>query len=86
MGVKQRIEKLESKRPSGATLNPGGIFFCSVSPNGSRQSVIGYSILGTNINIMREAGESTEDLKSRSIAMTDTGRPMMFIELYEHEA
>lgn len=86
MGVKQRIEKLESKQPSGTRLNPGGIFICGVSPDDSEQSVIGYSILGTNINIMREPGESTEDLMSRSIASSNTGRPTMFIEVYEREA
>lgn len=82
MGVKQRIEKLESKRPCGVRLNPKAIIICGVSPDGKCRPVTGYSIQGTNINIMRDAGETVENLLDRSVIVANNhGRPAMFIEI-----
>ena len=68
-------------------LCPGGIFIRGVSPDDNSKSVLGYNIMGAPIDVMREPGESLEELENRCvIAISNTGRPTMFIELYEHEA
>lgn len=82
MAVKQRIEKLESKQLSGVRLNPKAIIICGVSPDCNSKSVLGYNIMGTHIDVMREPGESLEELENRCVsAAKERGNTLMFVEI-----
>jgi hypothetical protein len=76
MGIKSRLAQLESKQTQETHWNPG----CFIIGFGSEP--IGFTTMGTWVDVMREPGESLQDLERRCIvAAKERGDALMFIEI-----
>ncbi|MCX7092679.1 MAG: hypothetical protein NTY50_04420 [Methylobacter sp.] len=80
MNIKSRLENLESKQAKVTRWSPG----CFVIGHGSEP--IGFTTMGTWVDVMREPGESLEDLEKRCIvAAKKRGDALMFFAISKRQ-